>query len=81
MRQSRFTETEIVYAVKQVELGILVREIARKYRGERQDGQSPRPVWSSGNCSLQGLFCTLYGTTFELPPLALDLHCSEMDTQ
>ena len=31
MRQSRFTETEIVYAVKQVELGIPVREIARKY--------------------------------------------------
>ena len=31
MRQSRFTETEVVYAVKQVELGIPVREIARKY--------------------------------------------------
>ena len=31
MRQSRFTETEIVYAVKQVEMGIPVREIARKY--------------------------------------------------
>ena len=31
MRQSRFTETEIIYAVKQVELGIPVREIARKY--------------------------------------------------
>jgi putative transposase len=31
MRQSRFTETEIVYAVKQRELGIPVREIARKY--------------------------------------------------
>jgi putative transposase len=31
MRQSRFTETEIVYAVKQVELGIPAREIARKY--------------------------------------------------
>ena len=31
MRQSRFTETEIIYAVKQVELGISVREIARKY--------------------------------------------------
>jgi putative transposase len=31
MRQSRFTETEIIYAVKQVELGIPVQEIARKY--------------------------------------------------
>lgn len=31
MRQSRFTETEIVYAVKQLELGIPVREIAREY--------------------------------------------------
>jgi len=31
MRQSRFTETEIVYAVKQIELGIPVREVARKY--------------------------------------------------
>lgn len=31
MRQSRFTETEIAYAVKQLELGIPVREIARKY--------------------------------------------------
>jgi putative transposase len=31
MRQSRFTETEIVYAVKQIELGVPVREIARKY--------------------------------------------------
>jgi putative transposase len=31
MRQSRFTETGIVYAVKQVELGIPVREIARRY--------------------------------------------------
>lgn len=31
MRQSRFTEAEIIYAVKQVELGIPVQEIARKY--------------------------------------------------
>ncbi len=31
MRQSRFTEAEIVCAVKQVEMGIPVREIARKY--------------------------------------------------
>jgi hypothetical protein len=31
MRQSRFSQTEIIYAVKQVELGIPVREIARKY--------------------------------------------------
>jgi len=36
MRQSRFSQTEIIYAVKQVELGIPVREIARKYGiGER----------------------------------------------
>jgi putative transposase len=32
MRKSRFSETEIVYAVKQVEMGVLVKEIARKYR-------------------------------------------------
>jgi putative transposase len=31
MRQSRFIETQIVYAVKQLELGIPVQEIARKY--------------------------------------------------
>ena len=31
MRKSRFSETEIVYAVKQVEMGIPVKEIARKY--------------------------------------------------
>lgn len=31
MRTSRFTETEIVYAVKQAEAGIPVREVARKY--------------------------------------------------
>ena len=31
MRKSRFTETEIVYAVKQAEAGVPVREVARKY--------------------------------------------------
>ena len=31
MKKSRFTESEIVYAVKQVEAGISVPEIARKY--------------------------------------------------
>jgi len=31
MRTSRFSETEIVYDVKQLEMGIPVREIARKY--------------------------------------------------
>jgi hypothetical protein len=31
MRQSRFTEPEVVYAVKHVELDIPVREIDRKY--------------------------------------------------
>ena len=31
MRTSRFSETEIVYAVKQLEMGISVKEIARKY--------------------------------------------------
>lgn len=31
MRQSRFTETEIVYAVKHLEPGISVQEISRKY--------------------------------------------------
>ena len=31
MRQSRFSQTEIVYAVKQVEMGIPIKEVARKY--------------------------------------------------
>lgn len=31
MRTTRFSETEIVYAVKQVEMGISIKEIARKY--------------------------------------------------
>jgi putative transposase len=31
MRKSRFTETEIVYAVKQAEAGVPVPEVARKY--------------------------------------------------
>lgn len=31
MRKSKFSETEIVYAVKQVEAGIPVKEVARKY--------------------------------------------------
>jgi hypothetical protein len=31
MRQSRFTETEIVYAVKEVEVGLPVRETSRKH--------------------------------------------------
>lgn len=31
MKKSRFTETEIIYAVKQMELGMAVAEIARKY--------------------------------------------------
>ncbi len=31
MRKSRFTETEIVYAVKQAEAGVPVAEVARKY--------------------------------------------------
>lgn len=50
MRKSRFSETEIVYAVKQVEMGVSVKEIARKYRvcentvyqwRRRYDGLSP----------------------------------------
>jgi putative transposase len=45
MRQSRFTETEIIYAVKQVELGIPVQEIARKY------GVSNKTVYrGAGHC-------------------------------
>jgi len=31
MRTTRFSETEIVYAVKQLEVGISIKEIARKY--------------------------------------------------
>ena len=33
MKKSKFTETEIVYAVKQAEAGVPVREVARKYGG------------------------------------------------
>ncbi|HEY3118458.1 MAG TPA: transposase [Chloroflexota bacterium] len=32
MRKSRFSETEIVYAIKQVEAGIPVGDVARKCR-------------------------------------------------
>ncbi len=31
MLNTRFSETETIYAVKQVEMGISIREIARKY--------------------------------------------------
>ena len=31
MRKSRFTEQEIIGAVKQIEAGILVKELSRKY--------------------------------------------------
>jgi len=31
MRTTRFSETEIIYAVKQIEMGLSVKEIARKY--------------------------------------------------
>jgi len=31
MRTTRFSETDIIYAVKQIEMGILAKEIARKY--------------------------------------------------
>jgi len=31
MRTTRFSEIEIVYAVKQLEMGISIKEIARKY--------------------------------------------------
>jgi putative transposase len=31
MRTTRFSETEIIYAVKQVEMGVPAKEIARKY--------------------------------------------------
>ena len=31
MRKSRFSQTEIVYAVKQVEMGVPIKEIARKH--------------------------------------------------
>ena len=31
MRTTRFSETEIIYAVKQLEMGISIKEIARKY--------------------------------------------------
>ncbi len=31
MKVSRFTETEIIYAVKQIEAGIPLPELARKY--------------------------------------------------
>ena len=43
MKKSRFTETEIVYAVKQVEAGVPVREVARKY------GVSEKTIYSWRN--------------------------------
>ena len=33
---------------------------------KEQDCLPVRPVWSSDNCALEGLFCTPYGTTLEL---------------
>jgi putative transposase len=36
MKKSRFTETEIVYAVKQAEAGLPVREVARNYGGSEK---------------------------------------------
>jgi hypothetical protein len=36
------------------------------YAVKEQDCLPARPVWSSGNCALEGLFCTPGGTTLEL---------------
>ena len=59
--------------------GVLpIRGLAFEFRGlsPQSRRQTPpsrglrwpaRPVWSSGNCPLEGLFCTPYGTTLELP--------------
>ncbi len=41
MRKSRLSETEIVPAVKQVEMGVPVKEIARKY-GDYENTVYPR---------------------------------------
>ena len=32
MRTTRFSETEIVYVVKQVEMGVLIKEVALIYK-------------------------------------------------
>jgi transposase len=53
MGTTRFSETEIIYAVKQVEMGVPAKEIARKY------GVSDKTVclWSLTNSdpALHGL--------------------------
>lgn len=40
MKRSRFSETELVYAVKQVEAGVPAAEVARKY------GVSLKPIYA-----------------------------------
>ena len=44
-------------------------EVLRDGDRLRREGARPlpsRPVWPSGNCSAEGLFCTPYGTALEL---------------
>lgn len=43
IKKSKFTEMEIVYAVKQAEAGVSVREVARKY------GVSDKTIYSWRN--------------------------------
>gem|GEM_PF-2637214 len=55
MIKSRFTKTEIVYAVKQVEAGVPVREVGRKY------GVTEKTIYTwrnkYGGLSVSGLVC------------------------
>lgn len=58
MRESRSTETEIVFAAKQVRIGVLVRETPLACDMSCNTVHPARPVWSSGNGPSQGLLCT-----------------------
>ena len=43
MKKQRFTETKIIYAVKQADAGVPVRELARKY------GDSEKTIYAWRN--------------------------------
>jgi putative transposase len=57
MKRKRYTEEQIVYALKQAETGVKVAELIRTMGGSASrhstDGRSNTPVWAlvnSGSC-------------------------------